>query len=384
MIEPDRLISIYDAALTESRWTPALEALRSATSAKGVLLYETGTHEEISYSTQGASAYYAGMQDLFAEYGALIASDAGTDLDSEGFKLVHERAPFAALEEMSLWDIDADYHARAEIAWGKERLGVFRRFVVNLSEDPSRFSGLIYHYDLTQDTIPAHDLLAANTYAPHLAKALEINRMAYSLRQKYAAVLSVLDKIDLGIAVVSENGAVILANAEARSMIDARDGLRQTQDGRLMCTNEDDAGRMLRAVSEVTQTARGQNTRRGDEFTITRRSTANPILAIVSPLRDADMELEAGLTGALVTLIDTGRQVTTRLDAFCAAYRLTAAETRVAPLLFEGLSARDMADVLGVSPETVRSHVKSILQKTGCSGRVAFVWRVFQFAPPVR
>jgi two-component system, NarL family, response regulator LiaR len=52
---------------------------------------------------------------------------------------------------------------------------------------------------------------------------------------------------------------------------------------------------------------------------------------------------------------------------------LTAREWEVLDLLCEGLSTSQLADRLVLSPETVRSHVKSILRKLGVSSRAQAV-----------
>ncbi|MGE4427064.1 MAG: response regulator transcription factor [Solirubrobacteraceae bacterium] len=56
--------------------------------------------------------------------------------------------------------------------------------------------------------------------------------------------------------------------------------------------------------------------------------------------------------------------------------RLTARETRVAELLAEGRSNREIAASLVLSPETVKSHVSSILRKLDASNRAEAVSRL--------
>jgi len=51
------------------------------------------------------------------------------------------------------------------------------------------------------------------------------------------------------------------------------------------------------------------------------------------------------------------------------APELSARQEHILGLLSEGLDTQDIADRLGVSPETVKSHVKVILHKLGARGR---------------
>jgi len=50
------------------------------------------------------------------------------------------------------------------------------------------------------------------------------------------------------------------------------------------------------------------------------------------------------------------------------AFALTPGEARVAALVARGATAPEAAQALGLSPETVKSHMKAVLQKTGAKG----------------
>jgi DNA-binding CsgD family transcriptional regulator len=70
-------------------------------------------------------------------------------------------------------------------------------------------------------------------------------------------------------------------------------------------------------------------------------------------------------------------------DIVAGAYRLTAAEQRLVDFVLRGLTNKEIALELDVSPETIKSQLRSMFEKCGCRNRVSFVWRVFQFAPPI-
>ncbi|MGN0374377.1 MAG: response regulator [Butyrivibrio sp.] len=52
-----------------------------------------------------------------------------------------------------------------------------------------------------------------------------------------------------------------------------------------------------------------------------------------------------------------------------SSYEFTETEIRVLRVLVEGMTYREMADALGVSVETVKSHVGSLLSKTGFTSK---------------
>jgi len=59
-----------------------------------------------------------------------------------------------------------------------------------------------------------------------------------------------------------------------------------------------------------------------------------------------------------------------RIAARCVANPLTKRESEVLALLLEGWRNQDIADRLGLSPNTVKNHVYNVYQKTGATNRV--------------
>jgi DNA-binding CsgD family transcriptional regulator len=59
-----------------------------------------------------------------------------------------------------------------------------------------------------------------------------------------------------------------------------------------------------------------------------------------------------------------------RIAARCVASPLTKREQEVLALLLDGWRNRDIADRLGLSPNTVKNHVYAVYQKTGVTNRV--------------
>ena len=51
------------------------------------------------------------------------------------------------------------------------------------------------------------------------------------------------------------------------------------------------------------------------------------------------------------------------------SYEFSEAELRVLRLLVEGMTYRQMADTLGVTVDTVKAHISSMLSKTGYSSK---------------
>jgi DNA-binding CsgD family transcriptional regulator len=69
-------------------------------------------------------------------------------------------------------------------------------------------------------------------------------------------------------------------------------------------------------------------------------------------------------------------------DSHALRQRLSERETRIAALLVQGRSNREIAEELILSPETVKANVARILRKLGACNRVAAVTLILQLSSP--
>lgn len=82
----------------------------------------------------------------------------------------------------------------------------------------------------------------------------------------------------------------------------------------------------------------------------------------VRDVRAGRVHIDPGAAHALVAAALTGRRGR-------GPYGLTPREQRVLELLTEGGTNRDIAEHLGISPETVKSHVRNLMTKLGAADR---------------
>ncbi|MFE4861185.1 response regulator [Streptomyces sp. NPDC056670] len=93
------------------------------------------------------------------------------------------------------------------------------------------------------------------------------------------------------------------------------------------------------------------------------------LIRAVRAAADGDCVLSPQVTSTVVTRMIQGSKFTEPgLDERIA--RLTGRERQVLALIGEGLSNQDIADRLGITLGTVKTHVEAVLGKTGTTGRV--------------
>lgn len=379
----DTLISIYNSAISDNFWREALDKCATLTGASGAMLYEFSSLRQVNFSLEESNSALHEAAHLLAEYNQLLSEGRGSNYDQEGLGATHESEPFKALLDSDIWTLDAAYRSRPEVEIGL-RAGFWRRALVNLSDDPNTYRGIIFLYDPEAcSEVPPSVFPVASRIGPHLSKAVELNRLTFELRRRYQAALTVLDKIDTGILIVSKTGEMVLQNSAAGELLSAGDGLFLSQSNLVSSDNPETNAQLIDAVRSISETADGENDEAGRILQIPRRGVPAPLVAVVSPLRDAEMELDKDLSGALVTLIDPLKPLKVQSEIIASAYRLSKGEQRLIEFILKGQTTKEIALALEVSPETIKTQLSSIFEKCRCRNRISFVWRVFQFAPPI-
>ena len=339
--------------------------------------------DQVDYALEATSSAFVPVARLLEHYNQIVADGCGSNFDQEGLGATHKAGLYSVLYDSEIWTLDANYFARPEVKIGAQA-GFVRRALVNLSDDPSAFRGVIYLFgESHRFDMPLLTRDIGRQLAPHLAKAVELNRIATELRRRYDAALSVLDKIDTGIFVLHKTGEVMLRNRAANDILDQLDGLTLARNKSIKCSSVDDTSALSGEIDRASKTARGEGKDTQKLLQIRRRASEIPLVAVVSPLRDAEMELEKGLEGALLTVIDPCRPIHLQTEVLARAYGLTKAEARVATFLVRGYTNKEIAERVTVSAETIKSQVSAIFAKCGVMNRASFFWRVFQFSPPI-
>ena len=109
-------------------------------------------------------------------------------------------------------------------------------------------------------------------------------------------------------------------------------------------------------------------------MTVTRPVDLPPRLVLhVSPVGEQLPDRGASEVAAVVLLVEPETRMTSDPELVGSALGLTAAESRVAIMLAEGFTLRDIAAATGRSTGTVRWHLQQIFAKNGISRQVELV-----------
>jgi DNA-binding CsgD family transcriptional regulator len=198
---------------------------------------------------------------------------------------------------------------------------------------------------------------ALNAFQPHLARAATMSARLQLERAR--ATTQVLEALGLAALVFDDRGKVIAANVLIEAMAD---DLRWLARDRLSLTDRN-ADLLLRAAIESIGAAEGATAR---SFPVRGADGSAAMVAHVVPIRRSARDIFVRSAGVLVLTPVTLRNAPS-VAIVQSLFDLTPAEARVARDLAEGKTVADIAVGSGVSRNTIRTHVRGVLEKTGCN-----------------
>jgi DNA-binding CsgD family transcriptional regulator/PAS domain-containing protein len=210
---------------------------------------------------------------------------------------------------------------------------------------------------------------------PHLSRALDASLQLGHLADGTRQLARVLQLMPNPALLLDGKGRITLANPAAELLLRTGDGLALDRDGglQLAAALPAETAALSTALARALAVASGADDELGEPLRLTRPSGAAPLLVLPVPLPPPAFALWELLEPArvLVLIIDPSARSRAAASAIQATFGLTAAEARVAVLVGSGLSGPQAAATLGISPSTVKTHLKRCFDKTGVHSQVA-------------
>ena len=215
----------------------------------------------------------------------------------------------------------------------------------------------------------------ANIFAresAHLSRALKIHGILSRTTTERDAALAALDQIPVGVIIVDDAGTVLDSNHVANEVMSSNDGLIVDRYGLKGHTRE-----TTLALHELIATAISPDRQLDPDATDTillDRPSGRPSLAVtIGRLPLASRFLGTDRRAAAIYITDPQNPFDLDPSKLIRLYKLTPAEARLAAHLARGSRLEDAAIDLGVSLNTVRTHLKRIFSKTGTDRQAELV-----------
>jgi len=211
-----------------------------------------------------------------------------------------------------------------------------------------------------------------NRLRPHLARSA---LMSARLRLERArAVVETLDLLGLPALVFDPGGRVIAANP----LIEAeRERLRWRARDRVAFVDKVADEMLRRCIETIADDEQGA----ARSFAVRDSHAVAAIVAHVVPIRGVSCDIFARAVGVMM-LTPVAMARAPAVELVQSLFDLTPAEARVARALTVGQTLQRIADDSCLSQNTVRTHLRAVLEKTGCNRQAEVVALLSGLARP--
>jgi DNA-binding CsgD family transcriptional regulator len=211
---------------------------------------------------------------------------------------------------------------------------------------------------------------------PHLTRAIDLTLWVGRHESGAWQLDGMLDAMPGAALLLERRGAVLRMNAAAEILLNEADGLAlvRSDGAQLRAQATVEARALASRVAAALSVARGEDCELGGALRISRPSGRPALIVVVTPLPPPSFSLWEAVDGgarALVQIIDPCAPVLAQADRLKEAVGLTATEARVAALIGVGMSTTETATTLGISPNTVKTHLARCFEKASVHSQAA-------------
>jgi DNA-binding CsgD family transcriptional regulator len=204
----------------------------------------------------------------------------------------------------------------------------------------------------------AHDKRLLAMLAPRLTETATLSTAVG--RAVLSGTTNAFARIRKPALAIHRLGYVLEVNAAAAAGFD--DDIRVNHQRQLVVRDKQAASKLDRLLQSIRWAS--DATALNAEPIVVRRSKKPPVLLRILPVDGAARNVFLG-SRALIILDNLISSRAPEPRMLAEAFDLTRAEARVASMLVEGQSVTAISHELGISPNTVRTQLKSIFSKTG-------------------
>jgi DNA-binding CsgD family transcriptional regulator len=223
--------------------------------------------------------------------------------------------------------------------------------------------------------ITAEEAAGLTLIAPHIRRAVEISRVLGVQRLEAETCRAALGQLDSPVLILGPGRGIAFANPTAERAIEGGRVLRR-KNGALHGATEQ-IERLLGRIAAASGPASVEETVTG---------TDGEERLVFAVRLDVGGHVLLGEPAPFVLLVMRSPREDTRNPVAIAAqiFGLTPAQVQVLGFLAQGHAPEAIADILGISVATVRSHLSALFDRTGTSRQAELVARTLSLASPLR
>jgi len=217
---------------------------------------------------------------------------------------------------------------------------------------------------------------------PHMRRAVLVGKRIDHTTGQAASFGDALDRIGTGLFFVDEGGQIIHANASGYAML-TQGTLVRARGGRLIL-NDESAEQRLYDILRLAETGGADVEPRGLALPLTAGNGEHHVAHVL--LLTAGARRRAGIgyrAVAAVFVQKVSLDMPSPQDVIAKFYKLTPTERRVLFAIVEIGGVPEVAEAMGISTSTVKTHLRRLFAKTGTDRQAELVKLVAGYANPL-
>jgi DNA-binding CsgD family transcriptional regulator/PAS domain-containing protein len=376
MPEPEQVLSlvgdIYDAALDPALWPDLLGKTRDFLGGSAAVLYSkelARKNASIYYDDGGLDPHY--RQLYLDEY---VKYDPSTT--AEVFATIEQ--PLATAD---LIPYDEFLQTRHYREWARPQ-GLVDHLRIALAKSATSTTFFGVFRDQRQGVADDEMRRRMRLIAPHVRRAVLIGSTMEHKAAEAAAFADTLDGISAGMFLMDACGRMIHANASGRTMLDQRSVLR-AGNGKVAAI-EAEANQELNRIVALAGGGDAGVGIKGIAVPLTARDGERYIVHAL-PLTSGERRRAGAGYAAVAALFvrKAAQEEPAPYEAIARLYKLTPSELRVLLAIVQRGGVPEVADALGISEATVKTHLHRLFAKTDTRRQAELVKLVAGFCNPL-
>ncbi|MEX0604844.1 MAG: hypothetical protein WD623_05485 [Marinobacter sp.] len=364
---PLLLSDLYECTTDHQKWTVFLSKLANVFRSDTASLRLTDLRDPVVYH----SCTIGFQQHSNQRY----ESDA---VELDPFREALASGPVGKVHESTAIISDRDFGRSEHYQAVFRPNGNFYAIGTQFEREGGRGMHIGIHRPKREGAFTSEERRALELFSPHLRRVVRLSHLMNKLNQALAQANHALDQLPFGVWHMDGRLCVEWMNTAAEEALSAstyglglRGGCLRAASG-----NAPDALRTLARKLIENQTP-----------TETLKLGQTGATLVMTQSRQSETGFHIGRQmnpGILCFLLDSGRPAQLNQNQLSIMYQLTHAEYRLASFLVSGLDVSEASALLQISPNTGRTQLKSIMQKTGVNRQAALQRKLLLCADTLR
>lgn len=217
--------------------------------------------------------------------------------------------------------------------------------------------------------------------APHLRRAMLIGGMLDEGRYVLQLYRELMDSIASGIMIVAADGKLVFANSAADKLLSQGKSLT-VRHNKLVPISSPHAKGLDEALARACSGVDTDLGLRGNGIPLPGTDGSSAVCYVL-PLGKSDRRRALGPGLAAVFVSTNAQGIPPALEVLSALSGMTSREARVALMIADGQTPNEAALVLGISVNTVRTHLAHIFEKVGVNNQMGLAKFIGGLSLPV-